>query len=397
MSWSKYTRRIIDVCKVIAGQSPEGKHYNKDGEGLPFYQGKKEFNDREIGKPTTWTKKTTKEAFAGDILMSVRAPVGPINLSTQHICIGRGLAAIRASEKVNRDYLFYYLLKHEAEIVGNTGAVFNSINKNQIGNISIPIPPIEEQKQIVEILDKAFTAIDHAKANIEKNIVNAKELFQSKLDYIFSQKGSGWEEKSLGEVCEMIKRGIAPKYADNQGLTIINQKCIRDHKINLEKSRKHNLILKKVSTEKLIRIGDVLVNSTGTGTLGRVAQVRDEEHVGCTVDTHVTIVRPVPNLFFIDFFGYAMIKIEDEITKSGEGASGQTELQRKKLQELFLISYPASHEMQKQLVITLDTLNIYTKKLINNYLIKINNIEELKKSILQKAFSGELTQKEVVV
>ncbi|WP_213522835.1 hypothetical protein [Nonlabens sp.] len=74
--------------------------------GLPFYQGKKEFTDREIGEPTTWTTKTTKEAFKDDILMSVRAPVGPINIATQHICIGRGLAAIRASDKVDNDYWF---------------------------------------------------------------------------------------------------------------------------------------------------------------------------------------------------------------------------------------------------------------------------------------------------
>ena len=302
--------------------------------------------------------------------------------------------------KISTNYIYYFLesdefVSFQDEI--KRGTANPHMGHKNFSLTPIPIPPIEEQKQIVAILDNAFSAIDQAKANIEKNIVNAKELFQSKLNAIFSQKGKGWEEKTLGEVCEMIKRGIAPKYDDNQGLTIINQKCIRDHKINLEKSRKHNLILKKVSPEKLIKIGDVLVNSTGTGTLGRVAQVRDEEHVGCTVDTHVTIVRPVPNLFFIDFFGYAMIKIEDEITKSGEGASGQTELQRKKLEELFIISYPTSHETQKRLVITLDALKIYTKNVINHYLIKINDIEELKKSILQKAFSGELTQKEVVV
>jgi type I restriction enzyme S subunit len=324
------------------------------------------------------------------------AGIGRVSKHPAESSILATMQYIIPKEDYNIDFVRYFLESLNFEDY-RTGSTIPHIYYKDYKKAKLPLVGQLEQKQIVEILDKAFTAIDQAKANIEKNIVNAKELFQSKLDYIFSQKGSGWEEKSLGEVCEMIKRGIAPKYADNQGLTIINQKCIRDHKINLEKSRKHNLILKKVSTEKLIRIGDVLVNSTGTGTLGRVAQVRDEEHVGCTVDTHVTIVRPVPNLFFIDFFGYAMIKIEDEITKSGEGASGQTELQRKKLQELFLISYPASHEMQKQLVITLDTLNIYTKKLINNYLIKINNIEELKKSILQKAFSGELTQKEVEV
>lgn len=259
-----------------------------------------------------------------------------------------------------------------------------------IKDMPIPVPPLPEQKAIVKILDEAFAKIDQAKANIEKNIENAKELFQSKLNEIFSQRGEGWEERRLGEACEMIKRGIAPKYIENQGLTVINQKCIRDHKINLDKSRKHDLALKKVNPERLIKIGDVLVNSTGTGTLGRVAQVRNEEHIGCTVDTHVTIVRPIPDLFFIDFFGYAMIKIEEEIKRSGEGASGQTELQRKKLEELFIISFPRSYKIQEECVAILDAVSFKTKKLNDYYSKNLSDLEELKKSLLQKAFSGEL-------
>jgi len=92
--WSDTT--IGEQCVVIAGQSPKGKYYNNTGEGLPFYQGKKEFGEKFIGAPSKWTSHTTKEAFEGDILMSVRAPVGPINFSTQKVCIGRGLASIRA-------------------------------------------------------------------------------------------------------------------------------------------------------------------------------------------------------------------------------------------------------------------------------------------------------------
>jgi type I restriction enzyme S subunit len=89
-------KKLGEVCEVIAGQSPEGRYYNNKEEGLPFYQGKKEFTKKYIGKPKKWTTKVTKEALKDDILISVRAPVGPINYSTQKICIGRGLAAIRA-------------------------------------------------------------------------------------------------------------------------------------------------------------------------------------------------------------------------------------------------------------------------------------------------------------
>lgn len=144
---------IGDICTVIAGQSPEGKYYNNAGKGTPFYQGKKEFTAIYLGPPTTWTTVVTKVAIEGDILMSVRAPVGPVNIATQKICIGRGLAAIRVGEKIDRDFLFQYLIKHESEITGNEGAVFNSINKGQIEAIKIPLPPLSEQRKIVEKLN----------------------------------------------------------------------------------------------------------------------------------------------------------------------------------------------------------------------------------------------------
>lgn len=139
--WS--TLALGQVARVVAGQSPDGTAYNMDGKGLPFYQGKKEFGDRYIGPPKVWTNLVTKEADDGDILISVRAPVGPVNFSTQKICIGRGLAAIRAGAKIDRSYLFYFLLSKEPEIRGREGAVFSSISKNEIEAISVPVAPQE--------------------------------------------------------------------------------------------------------------------------------------------------------------------------------------------------------------------------------------------------------------
>jgi len=203
-------KKLGDVCDIIAGQSPLGKYYNDNANGLPFYQGKKEFREKYIGEPVKWTTKVTKEAIKNDILMSVRAPVGPINFSTQKICIGRGLASIRAGKLIDREFLFNFLLKHENEIVGNTGAVFNSINKTQIGSIGIPLPPLPEQKRIVSILDKAFAEIEKAKSNARQNLKNAKELFESYLQGVFdasthsagsgtTSSAMGGEEKSLGD------------------------------------------------------------------------------------------------------------------------------------------------------------------------------------------------------
>jgi len=177
--------KLKDVATIIAGQSPAGKNYNNNGEGMPFYQGKKDYGDKFLNPPKVWTKSITKVAIKGDILLSVRAPVGALNIATQEICIGRGLAAIRVHEEINEDYLFYVLSQISIGLTGNAGAIFNSINKTQIENIEFLLPPLEEQERIVAKLDAAFAEIDEAiKLTVEKEAALKslkKSILSSKL------------------------------------------------------------------------------------------------------------------------------------------------------------------------------------------------------------------------
>ena len=157
-----------EVAEVIAGQSPPGKSYNDAGVGMPFYQGKTEFGQMFIGEPTKWTTDPQRFAEGGDILMSVRAPVGPVNFATQQICIGRGLAAIRPMEgHVLTTYAFYVLRSLESEITGSTGAAFASINKGDIEKIQIPLPPLEVQREIVAEIEGYQRVIDGARAVVD--------------------------------------------------------------------------------------------------------------------------------------------------------------------------------------------------------------------------------------
>lgn len=160
--------KLGDIAIVIAGQSPDGKNYNKEGVGTPFYQGKKAFGEKFLKAPNVWTKSITKVAIKDDILISVRAPVGALNISTQRICIGRGLAAIRVNSDIDKDFLFYSLTQTSNKLVGTTGAIFNSLNKTQIENIELFLPPLSEQKRIVTKLDKTFEEIDLAIKITEK-------------------------------------------------------------------------------------------------------------------------------------------------------------------------------------------------------------------------------------
>jgi len=147
--------KLEDICEIIAGQSPPSSTYNKDGDGLPFFQGKADFG-KTHPKTRIWCNKPRKVAEKGDVLISVRAPVGPTNVCDQQCCIGRGLSAIRPRKDVDQKYLLFYLRKVESEISNKgRGSTFSAITQKDLKSIKIPLPPIEEQKRIVRILDQA--------------------------------------------------------------------------------------------------------------------------------------------------------------------------------------------------------------------------------------------------
>jgi restriction endonuclease S subunit len=157
-----------EVAEVVSGQSPPGESYNEAGDGVPFYQGKTEFGRMFIGAPTKWTTDPQKFAETEDILMSVRAPVGPVNLATQRVCIGRGLSAIEPNaSKLIALYAFYFLRSQEINIKGDLGAAFASINREDIQAIQIPLPPLSVQKEIVAEIEGYQKVIDGARAVVE--------------------------------------------------------------------------------------------------------------------------------------------------------------------------------------------------------------------------------------
>ena len=193
-----------------------------------------------------------------------------------------------------------------------------------------------------------------------------------------------WKKVKLGDVCELITRGISPKYTDKSGIAVINQKCIRNHSINYDLVRfppppknKNEMAKKKPILKIYIKERRVLVDTVGVGTLGRVAQVRAEVNKQIAVDSHVTIIRPIQNLFFNDFFGYSLILIENQIQSSGRGTSGQIELSRQDLNNKFYISYPESHEEQKRIVAKLDAVFGEIDKAIEIETKQLDNYEVL--------------------
>jgi restriction endonuclease S subunit len=378
------TKKLGEVCKVIAGQSPEGRFYNEKGEGLPFYQGKKEFTERFLGKPTTWTTKITKEAENGDILMSVRAPVGPINFATQKVCIGRGLASIHAEKNIDRNFLFYFLGFKEKEICGNVGAVFASISKTEIENFKIPLPVLNEQRRIVKILDEVFDKTAKAKENSEKNLRNSKALFESYLQSVFANSGKDWEIKRLGDAYD-VRDGThdSPKY-HKEGYALITSKNLKRDELDYRRikyiSEKDYL---KINDRSKVHKGDILFAMIGT--IGNPVVV--------TVDPNFAIknvalfkIPKEQDSYFLKYYLDSKVVIDKMISE----AKGTTQ----KFVGLgylrdFKIRLPKLSE-QKSIVAKLNALSVETKKLEAIYKQKLADLEELSKSVLKKAFDGEL-------
>lgn len=170
-----------DVAEVISGQSPSSKFYNAHQEGALFYQGKKNFGATYLKDSEVWTSHITQQAKKGDIVMSVRAPVGAVNINPHPvICIGRGLAAIRAGQKINQTYLFYYLSSIKDRITGSKGAIFPSINREQILNIQVPLPPMKIQKKIAAECVALNRETESAKKTIAKLQREMKTVYDSK-------------------------------------------------------------------------------------------------------------------------------------------------------------------------------------------------------------------------
>ena len=207
-------KKLKDCCTIIAGQSPESKFYNTDGIGLPFFQGKADFGELY---PTirVYCSQPTKTAEKGDILLSVRAPVGPTNLAPCKVCIGRGLTAIRPSKELLTRYVLLYFRYFEAQLATKgTGTTFNSITQSIVKNLEIPIPPISEQERIVARIEEMFSQLDTAVETLQKTKAQLTVYRQAVLKEAFSACAKKKTIRELSSLVTSGSRGWASFYSD---------------------------------------------------------------------------------------------------------------------------------------------------------------------------------------
>ncbi len=214
--------KLADVAEIVMGQSPPSSSYNDIGEGLPFYQGKADFGTT-YPTPRIYCREPKKLAESGDILMSVRAPVGATNLCNSQSCIGRGIAAIRARD-IDHGFLYFYLKEIEDYIDSlGSGAIFKAINKSQLAALPINKAgiPLSEQKKIAHILSTVQRAIEVQ----ERIIQTTTELKKALMHKLFTeglrnepQKQTeiglipeSWEVCQVGDVATIQSGGTPSK------------------------------------------------------------------------------------------------------------------------------------------------------------------------------------------
>ncbi len=271
----------------------------------------------------------------------------------------------------------------------NSGTSIPQLTVPMIKKYKALIPPLPEQKRIVSILDEAFTDIDKAKENAEKNLQNARELFESYLQSVFANPGDGWEEKKLGDICGFVRGPFGGSLKKScfkpSGIAVYEQQhAIYDQ---FEKIR-YFMDEKKFNEMQRfeVRPGDLIMSCSGT--MGKVAIVPKSVRKGII---NQALLKLSPNKTLLARYLKAWMRsfnFQNQLEKYSLGAAIKNVASVKTLKEIN-IPLPSVLE-QKEIIARIDSLSVETKKLKSIYQQKLADLEELKKSILQKAFEGEL-------
>jgi len=395
-------RRLGDLCELITkGTTPTSLGYKFTDEGINFIKVESLTEMGEIiPNKVAYINEDCHQALkrsqlkVNDILFSIAGALGRIGIVNKNIIpanTNQALAIIRL--KSNSGVLIKYLSKYfNSGIITDEieklrgGAAQQNLSLGQLNELNVPLPPLPEQKRIVAILDEAFAAIAKAKANAQQNLQNAKELFESYLQGVFENKGEGWEEKTLGEIGKpsMCKRILKHQTSTTGEIPF--------YKIGTFGKTPDAFISKEIYDEfrtkySFPKKGDILISASGT--IGR--RVRYDGEPAFFQDSNIVWINNDEKQILNDYL-YVFYEFCDWQPSKGATIS---RLYNSNLTSIKIV-FPKSIGEQKTILKKIDAVSTETKKLESIYQQKINDLEELKKSVLQKAFVGELKTDKVV-
>ncbi len=407
MNWEN--KKLGDLCKIELGKTP----YRKD----------KSFWDTEKKTENVWlsiadllntdgnvvsdskeyiTDKATKFSKAvkkGTLLLSFKLTLGRLAFAGRDLFTNEAIAAltIKNNKEIDKYFLYQFLsfFDWDKAAEGDVKVKGQTLNKAKLREIEVHFPKsIPEQQHIVSILDECFSAIERSRNNAAQNLKNAKELFESYLQEVFTNKGEDWEEKTLEKIALVFGRGKSKHRPRNwEGLyggkyPFIQTGDVRNaNKFIIEYSQTYNEI--GLAQSKLWKKGTICITIAAN-----IAETAILDFDACFPDSIIGL-QVDPKKADLDFTYYMLQYLKSELQKLGKG-SAQDNINLGTFEYLHF-PFPKSLTEQQRIVRQLDALRVETQKLETVYQQKINNLDELKKSILKKAFKGELTEKEIAI
>ena len=417
--WQTYT--LDNIAQIISGGTPKTSNRDYWGGEIPWLSVVDFNNGRRYVKITEKSitdlglkNSPTKLLCPGDTIISARGTVGVVAQLDRLMAFNQSCYGLRAvTNLVIPDFLYYVVknVSNELKQLAN-GGVFDTIIRETFSRIKVKLPAIDEQTRIAGVLSSLDDCIENLRETNTTLESIAQALFKSwfvDFDPVrakaegrepegmntetaalfpdgFEESELGlvprnWKVSSLRETTSYLSRGISPRYIEKDGIIVINQKCIRDNVVDLAQARKHDTKQRKIEGRELL-IGDILVNSTGVGTLGRAAQILSVD-MPLIVDSHVTVVRASESLTW-NYLGLSLLNRQSEIEQLGEGSTGQTELSKTKLEKLKLIIPNIN------ILYAFDSLTLSFRERFSTNLKQIKSLNTLRDTLLPRLISGHL-------
>lgn len=388
--WKSF--QVGEIGKVITGKTPKTSISDNYGGYIPFLTPSDDMSVKYVRKTAkTLTEKGLSEVKnailpANSVCVScIGSDLGKVVITTRPTVTNQQINSIVVDEaRFDISFVYYAMriLGKKLNFISKTSTAVPIVNKSSFSSYEIECPSLKKQKQIAAVLSVLDAKIECNRMINDNLMQQAVTIFKSWFVEYSPFDGiepKEWETVNLEKITSLISRGIAPKYSDNSDQIVINQKCIRNHMIDLSQARTHT---PKVINEKWLRFGDLLINSTGDGTLGRAAQVWFQPQ-NITVDSHVTVVRPAKEnlIFYIGLWG---VLHEREIESLHTGSTGQTELPKERVKALEL------HLPDNGTLDRFNTLIAPMAAAIVSKQNENNKLATLRDALLPKLMSGEI-------
>lgn len=393
-------KTLGEVCKLVRG--PFGGSLKKENfveSGYAVYEQQHAINNqfsdiRYYIDDNKFAEMKRFELYPKDLIMSCSGTMGKVAIVPDNIekgIINQALLKITANSQLNARYLKYYIssenFQTELAKYSQGVAIKNVASVPILKSTIIPIPSFPVQQRIVAKLDEAFAEIAAAKANIERNLQNCKEVFQCALTKELCSKKEGWQIKKLGEVCEKVEYGSSTKSKEQGSIAVLRMGNIQNGRFTF-----NNLVYsdnKEENQKYLLKYNDVLFNRTNSPELvGKTAIYKGE--IPAIFAGYLIRIHRKETLLDADYLNYYL---NSEMAKDyGKtvviSSVNQANINGTKLKE-YPIPLPSLAE-QQCIIKRLDAISLQCKQLEERYKQKLLSLEILKSCILQKAFSGEL-------